>query len=183
MAPLQSSINARSADVIPPKVLASIVDYPSMLFAMRARADERRIAISSDEAAHVSGLSDRRLTQILSLRTLRNLQSVRRIGISSLGPVLGLLGVRLLMVEDPEAIKKLGNRIKLRNPNLVHTGVVHHAQSIKFLKAIGKKGGKARAEKLLPKRRQAIAREAGRIGNLVRWGKLKRTRKEAGAAA
>src|SRR5580698_9755588 len=103
------STETRSADVAPPQqqVLAQITDYPSMLFAMRARAAERQIAISSDEAAHVAGLSDRRLTQILSLRTLRNVQSVRRVGITSLGPVLGLLGVRLLMVEDEEALKRI----------------------------------------------------------------------------
>jgi hypothetical protein len=56
-----------------------------------------------------------------------------------LGPVLGLLGVRLLIVEDEEALKRFGSRIPKRNGNLAHTGVVHHVQSIKFLRAIGKK--------------------------------------------
>lgn len=178
MAPLHSS-----SDAVPPKVLATITDYSSLLFACRARVEERQIAISSDNTAHVAGLSDRRISQMLSLRTLRNIPSVRRVGILSLGPLLGVLQVKLLMVEDEAAVKQFGKRLKVRNNNLCHGGVVHHAQSIKFLKTIGKKGGKARAEKLLPKRRQAIAREAGRIGNLVRWGKLKRIRKEAVEAA
>jgi hypothetical protein len=159
-----------SADSIPPatKVLATITDYPSFLFALRAQVAERQIAISSDEAAQVAGLSDRRLTQILSLRTLRNIGSARRIGITSLGPVLGLLGVQLLMVEDPEAIKRFCSRIKLRNSNLVHTSVVHHTQTIKFLKAIGKKGGRARMQKLHASRRLV---EHQRNAALARWRK------------
>jgi hypothetical protein len=165
------STETRSADVAPPQqqVLAQITDYPSMLFAMRARAAERQIAISSDEAAHVAGLSDRRLTQILSLRTLRNVQSVRRVGITSLGPVLGLLGVRLLMVEDEEALKRFGKRLKVRNGNLAHSGVVHHVQSVKFLKTIGKKGGRARMYTMDAKQRSASARNAA----LARWRKPK----------
>jgi len=166
-APVQSTDETCSADSVPPpqRVLASIDDYPSMLFAMRARAAERQIAISSDEAAHVAGLSDGRLTQILSLRTLRNIQSVRRVGIVSLGPVLGVLGVKLLMVEDPDAVERFGGRIKRHNPNLIHTHVVHHTQSIKFLRAIGKKGGRARMHTMDAKQRSASARNAA----LTRW--------------
>jgi hypothetical protein len=175
-----------SSDVVSPatKVLATITDYPSFLFALRARVAERQIAISSDEAAHVAGLSDRRLSQILSLRTLRNIGSVRRIGMTSLAPVLGLLGVQLLMVEDPEAIKRFCSRIKLRNSNLVHTSVVHHTQTIKFLKAIGKKGGRARMHTMDAKQRSASARNAAR----ARWRKPKvarrrHIRKDADATA
>jgi hypothetical protein len=183
--PVQSTDETCSADSVSPspKVLASIDDYPSMLFAMRARAAEREIAISSDHAAHVAGLSDRRLSQILSLRTLRNIQSVRRIGVVSLGPVLGLLGVRLLMVENEEAIRRFGSRLKLRNSNLAHSGVVQHTQSIKFLRAIGKKGGRARMDQLRASRRLAAhQRKAGK----ARWRKPKvaqRHRKDAAATA
>jgi hypothetical protein len=170
------------ADTAAPKVLASIVDYPSMLFAMRARAAERQIAISSDEAHNVAGLSDRRITQMLSLRTLRNIQSVRRVGIISLGPLLGVLGVKFLMVEDQAAVERFGKRLKVRNNNLCHGGVVHHAQSIKFLKTIGKKGGRARMHTMDAKRRSASARNAA----LARWRKPKialRPRKKVEEAA
>jgi hypothetical protein len=150
-----------------PKVLAEFGDYPGMLMAFRARAAERQIAISSDETHHVAGLSDRRITQLLSLRTLRNIQSVRRIGILSLGPLLGVLGVKLVMVEDVDAIKRHGERIKARNNNLVHGGVVQHTQSLKFLRKIGKKGGKARLKTMNAKRRSASARKAA----FARWNK------------
>jgi len=172
-----------SSDVISPatKVLATITDYPSFLHAMRARANERQIAISSDQAAHVAGLSDRRLTQILSLRTLQNVQTVRRIGFLSLAPVLGILGVKLQMVEDPDAVKKYGSRIPKRNGNLAHGGEITISISRKFLKTIGKKGGRARMHTMDAKRRSASARNAA----LARWREPKvvqRHRKDAAAA-
>lgn len=172
MAPLQSSIDAHSADAVPPKVLASITDYSQMLLAFRARANERQIAISSDEAAHVAGLSDRRLTQILSLRTLHNTQSVRRVGILSLGPLLGVLGVKLLMVEDPVAIKRFGNRLENRNSNLVHTGTIEIKFSRKFHRAVAKKGGLARMKRL---RASGQLASHQRSAALARWRKPKST--------
>jgi hypothetical protein len=161
-------------------VLATFNDYAGFLHAMRARANERQIAISSDEAAHVAGLSDRRLTQILSLRTLRNLQSVRRVGITSLGPLFGLLGIKGVIVEDPEAMERFGSRLKKRNNNLSHSAVVHHSQTVKFLRSIGKKGGRARMHTMDAKRRSASARNAA----LARWRKpkiVRRHRKEVQA--
>lgn len=154
-----------------PKVLAEFNDYTGFLHAMRARAAERQIAISSENTHDVAGLSDRRMTQLLSLRTLHNIQSVRRVGILSLGPLLGVLGVKLVMVEDEDALKRFGTRISKRNDNLVHGGGITISFSRKFMQKIGKKGAKAKMTKWNAQRRSASARNAA----LKRWRKPKIT--------
>lgn len=150
-----------------PKVLAEFNDYAGFLHSLRARAAERQIAISSDEAANVAGLSDRRITQMLSLRTLHNIQSVRRIGITSMGPLFGILGVKCVLVEDPEALERFGSRIGKRNENLVHGGVITTTFSRKFMQKIGQKGAKVRWKK--QRKRTARARKAAR----ARWDSVR----------
>jgi hypothetical protein len=157
-----------------PKVLAEITDYASFLHALRARANERQIAISSENTHDVAGLSDRRMTQLLSLRTLHNIQSVRRIGITSMGPVFGVLGVKFIMVEDEEAIKRFGSRISRRNGNLAHGGAITHTFSTKFMQKIGKKGAQVRWKK--QRKRDAVARAKSakaRRAALIRWSDVK----------
>jgi hypothetical protein len=156
-------------DGIEGRVLSTFNDYAGFLHAMRARAAERQIAISSDEAHNVAGLSDRRITQMLSLRTLRNIQSVRRVGILSLGPLLGVLGVKLVMVEDAEAVERFGSRLKKRNNNLVHSGTVHITMSTRYLRKIQKKGGKNSRKNMS----KAKARRLGRRAALIRWADVK----------
>ena len=81
-----------------PRVLAEFSDYSGMIAAFRARAAERKIAVSSESASHVAGLTDQYLAKLLAPRP------VRRIGMLSLAPMLGVLGVKLVMVEDEEAL-------------------------------------------------------------------------------
>ncbi len=73
--------------------------YAGLLAAMRARVAERQIALSGEAVAEVAGLPRGYLQKILSPLP-KSRADVRRIGIASLGPVLGVLGVKLLMVED-----------------------------------------------------------------------------------
>jgi hypothetical protein len=105
-----------------PRVLAEFSTYPEMLAAFRARANERKIARSSEDTAFVAGLTSGYLAKLLAPKP------VRRIGMESLGPVLGVLGVKLVMVEDEQAIARLDARkdvrLKERNHNLVHDGVI-----------------------------------------------------------
>jgi hypothetical protein len=174
-APLQSSDETCSADSVspPPKVLATFNDYSQMLLALRARAAERQIAISSDEANNVAGLSDGRLAQLLSLRTLHSTQGTRRFGALSLGPLLGILGVKLQMIEDPDAVKKYGSRLKARTGYQVRTGDIEIRFSRKFLKTNAKKGGRARMDQL--RASQGLA-EHQRNAALARWRKPKMQR-------
>ena len=160
------------------RILAQVHDYPSFLAALRDRAAERQITLSSDQTHQVAGLSDRRLTQLLSIKTLQSLKTVRRVGFLSLGPLLGVLGVRLIMVADEEALRRYGPRLQKRNESFVRSRVTHLFFSRKQYSEMGKKGGKARNAKLTPEQRSELARELNRI----RWSKPRVAQVDSAAA-
>lgn len=127
-----------------PRILAKFDAYPEMLLAFRARATERRFSISNENNHHVAGLSDRRLSQLLSLKTLKNLQSVRRVGMNSLGPLLGFLGAELWLVESKWAMDKFDSKLTKRDERWVRSGAIHFTLSRKEMREIGRKGAKVR---------------------------------------
>ncbi len=173
-----------------PRVLATVTDYPSLLAAFRARATERQIAVSSEQVHHVAGLSDRRISQMLSLRTLQRGKSKGRVGMISLGPLLGVLGVKLLMVEDADALRQFGSRLGKRNENLMRNSVStwHMFRSRRDFQEMGRKGRKSKLAKMT----EAEKSELGRRLAKARWSKprvvqvngsmAKKLRKAAGGA-
>jgi hypothetical protein len=153
-----------------PRVLARFNDYSGLLSAMRDRADERGYAISGETSHAVAGLSDRRLSQIMSVKTVRPGRNVRRIGIGSLGPVLGFLGCELWLVEDPAAMKLYDKRLEKRQEIKVQRTIIHHFQKVKTLREMGRAGGKMKFKNLHAKR--ALASYQRRTA-LMRWGAIK----------
>jgi hypothetical protein len=153
--------------------LAHVTDYHSLISAFRARAAEMRIATGGDNVAHVAGIADGYLGKLLAPRP------VRRVGMQSLGPVLGVLGVKLIVVEDPEALRRFGSRLKRRNDNLVRSAASEFRLTHRWLRKIASKGGKSRDAKLTPEQRSELARELNRI----RWSKPKVTEIKRGAKA
>ena len=77
-----------------------------MIAAFRARANERRIAITSPDVAQTAGLAAYYIPKLLT----PSKNPVRRIGMISLGPLLGVLGAKLVLLPDPEAEKLYGAR-------------------------------------------------------------------------
>jgi hypothetical protein len=126
------------ADDSPPRVVATFADYPSMVTAMRLRAQERRLAITSPDVAAVCGLPDHYVAKLLAVTP------VKRIGMISLGPLLAILGVRLQMVEDRDAIERLEHRLPTRNEAFAHSSAFTQTRSRAFMRKIGKKGGLSR---------------------------------------
>jgi len=149
----------------PPKVLAEIFDYGHMMGALRDRANELKIARSHENTASVMGFTNGYLQKLLAPKP------PRLIGMRTLGPVLGVLGAKLLLVVDDVALARLAaigakrSDMKLveRNNNLVHDGVIQSTR--RFLKKIAAKGGAATARKLNAHQRRASARNAA----LARW--------------
>lgn len=147
-----------------PRQIAEFVDYPGMLAAMRARAQARRIAVSSENAnCDVGGMPDKYLQKLLGPKP------VRRIGMLSLGPVLGVLGVKLVMIEDESAMRQFGGRLHQRNNNLVHDAGVHIVISPRFMRKIGKIGGTNSRKNMGKRKRRKLARKAAS----ARWHKPK----------
>jgi hypothetical protein len=140
-----------------PRVLAEISDYAQMVTAFRARAQQRRIAITSPDVAEVAGLAGHYVAKLLAVNP------VKRVGMISLGPLLAVLGVRLQMIEAPDLVQKYGSRIPKRNEAFVHGGGFSLTLSRQWMRKIGRLGGLSRqAQK---RQRVRSASHAARI----RW--------------
>jgi hypothetical protein len=91
--------------------LAEASDYDGLVAAIRMRVEE--LQISRETINEVAGLPAGYSGKILGLKQRR------RLGMISLGPILGALGIKLVVVEDEQALKLVRGRFKKRNENLV----------------------------------------------------------------
>ena len=141
------------------RVLATFTDYIDFMRALRARANE--LQVSRDVLDEVSGLGVRYVSKLLGPR------AVRRVGMKTLGPLLGALGVKLVLVEDPDAMRRFGRRngFGARRDRNVHGGTVHFEFSARHMRKIAKKGGHNSRKYMSPKRARQLARNAAH----VRW--------------
>lgn len=152
-----------------PRVIAEFCDYPGFVEALRARARELQIAVSDDANLAIMGLPSNYLSKLLRPKP------VRRIGPHSMGPILGGFAVKLVMVEDEAALRRLrmlsekyGKGLKIRNDKLVRSGATYR---LRYMRKLASKGGTTRAQRLTPAERSASARAAV----MVRWRKPKKT--------
>jgi hypothetical protein len=146
-------------------VIAEFVDYPGMVMAMRQRAQERQLAIGSEAVAAYTGLPANYLAKILAPR----LTAVRRVGMISLGPILAILGVKLVMVEDLQAVALADRRLPKRKNSAVHSGAIQVVFSRRFMKKIGAIGGKNRRLNMTDEEATRHAKKAAS----ARWAKRK----------
>jgi hypothetical protein len=145
------------------RVIAQFNSYEGMLAAMRLRAKEREIAIGSDNVAALTGLPAFYFGKLLSPK------APRRIGSISMAPVMAILGVKLVMVEDPETMARYASRLHKRDENFVHAATVHFALSGKHMRAIRRKGGLNSRRYMSAREARALARRAAH----ARWAKAR----------
>lgn len=88
--------------------IAVVRDYDDLLDAFRARFTA--LGASAETIETVAGLPLRYLSKLLRPVPLKN------IGRVTLGPLCGVGGVKLLMVEDPEAFARVARRLTPRGP-------------------------------------------------------------------
>jgi hypothetical protein len=157
---------------MPERALATITHndgYAGLVMAFRERAQQRRIAIAGDNVAAVSGLPNSYICKLLSVHP------VRRIGAISLGPLLAVLGLKIILAEDKEAVAKFGPQLGVRNEACVHNGAVINFQfSRRHMQKLGQKGAKVRwkAERKriqVKKKLSAMKRKAV----MARWAKAR----------
>jgi hypothetical protein len=99
-----------------PQVVAEFSDYDGMLDGLRRRASE--LALAGERFDEYAGLPKGYLSKLIGVHP------VRRIGMTSMGPLLSAMGVKLAMLEDPAATQRLKDRLVPRNnsyPRTVHT--------------------------------------------------------------
>lgn len=153
-----------------PRQLATVRDYAELHQALRARAEELNVSRRTLDA--ISGLAETHCEKILAAVPIKNL------GPKSMGPLLGALGLALIVVEDPEAMARVANRMVERVGAQVRAQGAHQvglrAQRQIFRAVLARlgakgasKGGRATRDALTPKQRSRSAARAARH----RWRK------------
>lgn len=150
--------------------IADVLDYDGLVSAIRARAEE--LNISRNTIDDVAGLTPGYASKLLAAVPLK------KIGAVSLGPLLGALGMRIVLVEDLEQMRRVAERMTKRNaaqsrllPDGKHLGVTVKI-SLRQLKKLSRLGNDARSRSLSPRRRKLIARHAAQI----RWERVRAQR-------
>ena len=140
------------------RIIAECVDYLGFIAALRDRAADLGIAMGSENAAEISGLAGATLARLMTPKT-----SGKILSIESFGVVLGLLGVKMLVVEDEDQTRRMEPRIVKRNIGYVRDGSVHFSFSRKELKEMQRKGGANSRKGMSPKKASALGRKAALI--------------------
>ena len=141
-----------------PRVLAAVSSYEEMIAALRQRVNE--LQIHGERFDEFAGLPEGYLSKLIGPNP------VRRIGVVSFAPLLAGLGLRLLVIEDKDATKRL-KRLPPRNSSYVRSIAVHGHLTTRFLQKIGRKGG-ANSRKYLGKR---LIKQLARKAAAARWKK------------
>lgn len=145
-----------------PSALATIRTYDELHAALRARAEALQVTrLSMDEVAGLpSGYSGKVLSP----------SQVKLIGKHSLGALLGVLGVMLVLTEDPEAFARFAARVEKRRAHANHGMLTTKRRGFAGSFGDSEWGKSARNMWLIkskPRQRQRIARHAAK----VRWAK------------
>jgi hypothetical protein len=133
-----------------PRTLAVFSDYDGMLAAVRTRVRELEIAGADFDA--FAGLPSGYLSKLTGERP------VRRIGMTSMGPLFDALGIYCVMFEDPNATTRLKHRVRRRNGSFVRPTYKLHVTTDRQWRRIQKLGRMARWQKLTKQQRSAIMR-------------------------
>jgi hypothetical protein len=147
-----------------PRQLGECNDYDGLHRILRDRADELNVSRTTlDEAA---GLTPGHASKLLAPRPLKNL------GATTLGLMLQVMGLKLVVVEDVEALERISAKLIPREVpanvlSLSWGRAKHLLVSKRWVKKNGRKGGEQRAKNLSARRRSAIARKAAK----ARWAR------------
>lgn len=146
--------------------LGEAKSYDDLQPILRARADALGLSrVELDRIAGVpSGYSAKVLAEV----------PIRKLGPDTLGPMLGALGVKIMLVEDPEALAKFTAKGDARDERYAKNAALHSdSVEIKFggrkFKRMQRKGGANSRKYMSKKKATRLARRANRM----RWHKPK----------
>jgi hypothetical protein len=145
------------------RVIAEFSNYDELINGPRVRAAE--LNLSGEQVDGYSGLPARYTQKLLGPNP------IRRLGAISLGPFLGALAVRGLLVEDRAAVERLRSQTTPRKARFARPGMragsVHVLLTGRFMQKIRKKGGENSRKYLNKKLVKQLARKAA----AARWKK------------
>lgn len=138
-------------------------DYLDLHAAARARAEQ--LNVSRETIDDVAGLTNGYASKLLAL------PPIKKFGPISLGPTMRALGLKMIVVDDPEALAKVEGRLTPREHGdpRAKVGCENVNQAPELLKLLQGELGRRRIrrinQKLTPSERQERARRAAR----ARW--------------
>lgn len=146
------------------RLIAEVRDYQELVAALRARVVE--LGVASETIDEVAGIPLRYTAKLLAPIPVKGL------GRFSMGPLLGALALKLLVVEDTEMVEKLRHRwVPTRNASRSMLATKSPARS-RFPRgpAFATLMQARRVLKQSPEQRSRIATKAAR----ARWSKRRR---------
>ena len=132
------------------RVLGEFSDYDSMLAVVRARVEE--LAIKGRAFDAFAGLPAGYLSKLIGQNP------IRRIAMTSMGPVFLGLGIRCVVIEDPAGTARLKNRLQPRNNSFVRAAP-RIMLTERVWRQLQKRGRMARWQKLTKQQRSEIMRQ------------------------
>jgi len=141
------------------RILAEFTDYNGLLNAVRARVNE--LQIQHEQFEFFSGLPARYLSKLIGPNPIRS------IGRTSMGPLFGALGIRCIIVEDPQATARLKSRLTPRNNSFMRPSRTLQTVTDRQWQRIRKLGSEARWKKIPKAQRRRIMRQLA----IMRWSR------------
>lgn len=143
-----------------------IREYDDLVVALRVRMGELNISfVTLDE---ISGVQSGYSAKVLGPSKRKTLGPV------SFGAMLGALGLKLLIIEDLQALELVKTRLQQRNESQVRS----HAERLSMWQRLGRNGGL----KWVRNTTKAERRERARHAANVRWTDVKAAARAASAA-
>lgn len=143
-----------------PRILGEFNSYAGLQEIMRTRADQ--LQITREQIDEISGLQNGYASKVLAPNP------IKKLGATSMPLMLPALGMKLMAVEDPEALKRITRRgLKREVASSQVSAAVQFKLTYRFLRKIAKKGGENSRKFLTRRRRRQLARKAAR----ARWSK------------
>jgi hypothetical protein len=132
------------------RIIGEFADYAGMLAALRSRVVE--LNVNGERFDEFAGLPRGYLSKLIGVRP------VRRISMTSMGPLFDALGIYCLVIENPMATARLKNRIRPRNGSYARTSHTLRVVTDRQWHRIQKLGRQARWQKLTKAQRSQIMR-------------------------
>ena len=133
-----------------PRIIAEFTDYAGLLTALRNRVTE--LSINGERFDEFAGLPRGYLSKLIGVNP------VRRIAMTSMGPLFDALGIYCLIVENPQTTQRLKSRLKPRNNSYHRTTYTMRTVTDRQWRQIQQLGRKARWRKLNKRDRSTVMR-------------------------
>ena len=138
------------------RVLAEFSDYAGMLNAIRSRVNE--LDINGERFDEFAGLPRGYLSKLIGVKP------IRRIAMTSMGPLFSALGIYCIVIENPHHTNRLRNRLKPNNGSYRRATYTLQTITDRKWSKIQKLGRQARWKRLTKTQRSEIMR-------MVRYGR------------